>query len=346
MIAKQMNVITYLFGAGASKEALPLVHEIPNKIADVITILESPDYQLDSDSIISDGNKQSIKKGVAQSDLIEDLKWLRTESAKSASVDTLAKKYWLKNEYDNLRKLKLALSVFLNLQQSMSRFDRRYENFFASIVERRLILPSNLRLLTWNYDLQLEMAFADLRGIDNLSDIEDHLAVNKKFSDSGIQASSFNITKLNGSATILDGIMSRTFTFHSGLNQVFSLKLVNEVVERYARLKYNNQHHLSMSFAWEPDSSQPDNINQITKSAIETSKDSTVLVVIGYSFPFFNRTVDRQIIKAMSKLEKVYFQSPDADKIKERFLAIRDDLPNNNLLERFDVDQFVFPNEL
>ena len=50
-----MNLITYLFGAGASMEALPLVHEIPAKIGQMIAVLESPEFQLDKDSIISDG---------------------------------------------------------------------------------------------------------------------------------------------------------------------------------------------------------------------------------------------------------------------------------------------------
>ena len=46
----------------------------------------------------------------------------------------------------------------------------------------------------------------------------------------------------------------------------------------------------------------------------------------------------------MSNLKTVYFQAPDADKIKERFLSIRDDIKDLRL--RLDVDQFLIPDEL
>jgi len=70
------------------------------------------------------------------------------------------------------------------------------------------------------------------------------------------------------------------------------------------------------------------------------------LIVIGYSFPYFNREIDREIIANMNNLKKVYFQSLDAENLKERFLSIRDDLKDNQLLVRKDCGQFLLPNEL
>jgi len=70
------------------------------------------------------------------------------------------------------------------------------------------------------------------------------------------------------------------------------------------------------------------------------------LIVIGYSFPFFNREIDRKIIGNMEELEKVYFQAPDAETIKERFQAIRDDIDEKLLVTKKDIGQFLIPNEL
>ena len=97
----------------------------------------------------------------------------------------------------------------------------------------------------------------------------------------------------------------------------------------------------SISFAWEEENERSGIIQKARQDVSETN----ILVVIGYSFPFFNRIIDRDIIRGMNKLEKVYFQAPDANDIKERFLAIRDDIAPDKLLTRFDVKQFVFPNE-
>jgi len=75
-------------------------------------------------------------------------------------------------------------------------------------------------------------------------------------------------------------------------------------------------------------------------------KQTKTLVVIGYSFPYFNRKIDRYIIECMPFLEKIYFQAPDASNLKERFSAINNTFDSNDLLLRIDLDQFAFPNEL
>ncbi len=125
----------------------------------------------------------------------------------------------------------------------------------------------------------------------------------------------------------------------------YSSALIEIFLQHYASM-----HHVgktkerlipSLSFAWEDYSTGKVAI----KRAIESTSETEILVVIGYSFPFFNRFVDRDIIRSMNRLKKVYFQAPDAEVLKERFLAIRNDLKDENLIIRKDVHQFVFPIE-
>lgn len=56
--------------------------------------------------------------------------------------------------------------------------------------------------------------------------------------------------------------------------------------------------------------------------------------------------MDRKVIGSMKKLKSVYFQAPDANIIQERFEAILDNTAGIKLIQKFDVDQFVLPNEL
>jgi hypothetical protein len=42
---------------------------------------------------------------------------------------------------------------------------------------------------------------------------------------------------------------------------------------------------------------------------MEATDKTEVLVSVGYSFPFFNRDIDRRIIHNMGKLKKVYLQA-------------------------------------
>jgi hypothetical protein len=48
----------------------------------------------------------------------------------------------------------------------------------------------------------------------------------------------------------------------------------------------------------------------------------------------------------MTSLEKVYFQAPDSNNLKERFLSIREDIDDKKLVLRYDTEQFLLPNEL
>jgi hypothetical protein len=68
--------------------------------------------------------------------------------------------------------------------------------------------------------------------------------------------------------------------------------------------------------------------------------------VIGYSFPFFNREVDRRLIGEMPLLRKIYIQDKDTEAIAQRIKAFRNDYSNIEFVHFKNYSQFVLPNEL
>ena len=86
------------------------------------------------------------------------------------------------------------------------------------------------------------------------------------------------------------------------------------------------------------------------KSGFKYVYSNQTLVIIGYSFPYFNREVDRLILQNMNQLKNVYIQSlPDnAVEIAQRFQNLRTDfnIKSNNLKIITDVNQFYLPPEL
>jgi hypothetical protein len=56
-------------------------------------------------------------------------------------------------------------------------------------------------------------------------------------------------------------------------------------------------------FAWEP--------NDFMQDVATTVKDTRVLVLVGYSFPYFNRLVDQSIMRKMDGLQRIDIQDPD-----------------------------------
>ncbi len=108
--------------------------------------------------------------------VLEDLRWLIREAVHHETFDTLAKKYYLLNDYGSLKKLKTTLIVYFTLSQ-LCRLpifpgsglsgpiyplvDKRYDSFIAAIAEKnggKLQLSGNVKIITWNYDLQLELS--------------------------------------------------------------------------------------------------------------------------------------------------------------------------------------------
>ncbi len=74
--------------------------------------------------------------------------------------------------------------------------------------------------------------------------------------------------------------------------------------------------------------------------------DTSILVIIGYTFPFFNRAIDRKVIGAMTKLDRVYIQDIEPEKVRDTFFSIRSDLPENKIKLIKNCDQFFLPPEL
>src|SRR5579872_1888939 len=96
-----MRNVTYLLGAGASCKALPIVKDIPERLNKFKIQLETIAQTFGIDSSL----------------LAAAIGRLSKETAKHASVDTFAKKLFLQDNFKDLNKLKVILSMFLQYEQ-------------------------------------------------------------------------------------------------------------------------------------------------------------------------------------------------------------------------------------
>lgn len=348
-----MTKVTYYFGAGASAEALPVVNQIPQRIEKTINLLESDEYLLSQTDKFY-GLQINKTKNEIRLALIDDLKWLLEHSKNHASIDTFAKKLYITDEKQNLARLKASFSVYLIIEQAIEQVDNRYDSFFASILSRSATsLPSNLNILSWNYDFQFEKAYSAYSKQKDLKLNQKRLTVITKDSFSREQEEKikniedkFSIIKINGTSDLLKHDWRSSECFADELADNFSIPFFEILLKSYAVLRFSNNDYIrsGLSFAWESrinDETQLDIIEEAKKASL----NSEILVVIGYSFPYFNREVDRAIIRNMRNLKKVYFQDKYPSVLKERFLSIREDLSMDALLERCDIGQFLIPNE-
>lgn len=100
-----------------------------------------------------------------------------------------------------------------------------------------------------------------------------------------------------------------------------------------------------MQFAWESE-----NDPWKFKFIENMIKDTTIVVVIGYSFPFFNREVDKRIFGMLTpgKLRRIYFQDPvsDGSQLYNQF-NLRDKGHDLGMVVHIkDTDAFYVPFEM
>ena len=120
----------------------------------------------------------------------------------------------------------------------------------------------------------------------------------------------------------------------------FTVDTVLAVLDMFGKhLEDPSQYEPDINFAWEQSEIYIDRkVKPITSIA-------DILIVIGYSFPFFNRATDRRLLNQMKGLKKVYIQGPKQSHaaVRDRLLTLRNDLPEPTFVE--DIDRFYIPYE-
>jgi hypothetical protein len=340
-----MSKITYLFGAGASANVLPVVNNIHSRILELCKFLNI--YH----------NEQNLNFKA----LIKDLHWLEkiADPKENTTIDTYAKLLYLQSKNqeknDEYIKLRCVLSYYFILEQlKPQNIDKRYIDFWVSLlnpdyrtvydVNLKDTIPNNITLLSWNYDNQIELSFKEVTG-GKFSK-----SLTKRFDDPDTfkptQADDQKIHfQLNGHAGF-DTKHSYDLDFYSKQKLEDNL---SKVVDHHskmpaANLADNNNYnqYCMLSFAWFNFKNLAFNLAQ------QKTKDTEVLVIIGYSFPYFNRQIDRLLMGAenMPNLRKIYIQCKDDNKIiADRLQSIRD-TKNIEVIPISDANQFFIPPEL
>ena len=332
--------ITYLLGAGASFEALPLVEGMPKALDSFAKDFDPGKLKnLTPMTFFTDGNiaksflirlnsdkSQQERYFNLMNKFHKDILWLKTESGNHNSIDTFAKKLFLQRDYPSLKKLKLVLSCFFFYVQT-KKFDKRYDSFFASVLDDLANIPKYLKVLSWNYDSQLEFAFKRFSN-STMEATKRELNIYSKGNEKPdyFDLNKFSVFKVNGTTNAINYEILADF-------EIDDYNLVGDFLELYETstyIKFNSD----MSFAWENYNEESD----FYKNLKESVKETEILIVIGYSFPFFNRKIDKFILDSMPKLNKVYIQDPyNAKDIIEKM---------KELIPRHEITMAGISNEL
>ncbi|MBA3817104.1 MAG: hypothetical protein H0X29_11420 [Parachlamydiaceae bacterium] len=268
--------------------------------------------------------------------LAQKLRHLATQVEQHASVDTYAKKLTVtEGGIHGLWDFKMTLIAYFLYWQLANLPDKRYDFLIAGVMHlgtgaSYFSMPPNVDVITWNYDLQFEIAFAKYKKLKTIDAVIQEVNCFPRPGNFSIfnqpqvndpYAKKFSILKLNGTAglhydsTLINTNGELSYPLNNPINSDFifdgpqsGAELTNAILKHYQAMvsstapgsKYNNL----FSYAWESTSVVP------PRYIIKEPFDTEVLVIIGYSFPTFNRYVDRFLFENMPKLSKIYYQDP------------------------------------
>ena len=324
--------ITYLLGAGASANCLPVINELPIRLRHLRDELRANSVNFPED---------------IDENLLKCIDEILIDIESHTTIDTLAKKYYLTGKLEKLKRLKKVLITYFQYEQSFIEGiirkstlkevpDKRYDSFIATIIDnhiKNLSLPNNFKIITWNYDIQFELAYQEY-----LND-KTHLEIQKV-----IQAipstefisdeftpdiNKFMLIRLNGIAgcnkSLLDKGKALKFqdTFSRG-------KFLNAVKDFFLSLPEEDIKLLN--YSWEKNEEfelAHNKLIQIQEIAKKIMFETNILVIIGYSFPLFNRSVDKELVCSLqSHLVKNIYIQDTPERAKEMKDLIIDSFEN------------------
>ena len=339
-----MSKISYLLGAGASADVLPVVKNMPERIQEFIARISNSTWAMSTDEKFEgfdDDKKVGTIEEVRQ-EFIESLKWLYAESKNHASIDTFAKKLYIRREHENFLKLKAVLTGFFYMEQMYHTADKRYDTFIAALFDSKGQLPGNVRILSWNYDFQFELAMSLYLTYPFMSACREKL--NMFPSNECEDKECFTVFKLNGTTAVENRHIGSIYDPITDVHKKYDKDLLKEILNMYAVVSRNTAISL-LNFAWEVNAKGSTN-SIIHETALQHTMNTEVLVVVGYSFPYFNRERDKKIISNMSNLKRVYIQDPDSENRLKSFQAVYPDVNKLKFELINETEQFFIPYEL
>lgn len=365
----------YLFGAGASANAIPIMKNLRLRVIQLMDWIEKILNNKDFYKEIAKENIELINK------IREDFLWLTFESKHFDSFDTLAKKYSLLNNsngYFSLVRLKKILCVYFFFEQwvkipknrihdmEYNIVDLRYDSLIAALLENikgEIRIKNDVKFVTWNYDLQFEKTLIKYSHTNNFNSLKKDFFIipNKTTLHDRKTSYTFDnvasIVKLNGNAFLDENLNTTdsTSTLYDIKDEYDTFgEAVESLIKTYSKMFPKGEgSHESLkyfNYSWERNDKTKfayETINNTIEEAKRSFSTAHTIIIIGYSFPYVNREIDKEIL-SKSYPSKIIIQDLQPDIIFKRLLCvvntdIRQKLNNKSIEVVFEEASNYFP---
>jgi len=362
MIAPDGDRVVYWIGASASWNALPVVEEM------------APALEAQASYLQQGSGMPQCRHAIRQFGLKGYLTYLRRMASWSreyGTIDTYARSLFLLDRTKELAVLKLHIAMYFILEQVLpvkrigpsgaqqsgyrkrDRIDTRYMAWLALMMDKDSGINPRVNIISWTYDLQLEYALATFRGHDKLGQLHKDAQVRiypRPFAEETDYKMPPTLVRLNGvvghssmhgATKVLYGEMANdpneAEAFIISLFKSYNGYDIEDADFMYSMVE-------SLTFAWE-NNSMGKTARELGNMAMNKAK---VLVVIGYSFPSFNRTVDKELCRTfyMNGVPGKRVLQQNKSMSAETFMSMMGQTTSTPIVSvESNVDQFHVPSE-
>lgn len=310
--------ITYLFGAGASYYSMPLVENFGNRF-----------------KVFTDFLRNTVPN--AKNGFMAECEQFSQQVKNHLSFDTFFKKMFHLPENDDVQKFKVVLLIFFlyeglldisnnevfnNTEANKDKYgvkrgniDPRYEALVAGLLypsKDKFSLITKVNFLTWNYDVNLITAIKNFKS--SKVPFADFFKLYEESLNRFVFDEKLQLIHLNG--RVFHPQYSKTEVSNEYSLMVELTALINEYYNKESKVwDFSKQ----ISFSWE---TLDDTDLRFGKpvhiaEAIDAVRRSDIIVIIGYSFPLYNRLIDSAILNQSNLNGKtVFIQDPHAEELK------------------------------
>jgi hypothetical protein len=348
-MSEKKEELTYILGAGASFQSIPDVKTFNKRFDSFVKFLD------DSSKTIVQSYPESNNNNIGLKEALKVAKIIAAEFKSHQSFDTYFKKLFHTKNLDKLNLSRKIIHLYFLWEHiatipqikpesddvfwKQAIIDKRYDALIAGLLmpdKDTCNLFCKTNFITWNYDLNL------LESIKNYFYPEESF---REFLKTKIKVINEYEWSVDGKISIIN----MNGYFYSNLFDEMKFIVRNKgnellrtkVTKNYFDNNYSDNDAELIKFAWESE-------NQVSKVAAEKINNSKNIVVIGYTFPLYNRLIDYKYFERNILInKKLYIQDPDADNIAE---GLKDNF-NINLdpsrLKRIkNCDSFYVPSDI
>jgi hypothetical protein len=343
------NELTYILGAGASFQSIPVVKTFNKRL------LRFERFLKDQGQKVSGNNRAKYDNAA------EQISFLFNEFSSHQSFDTYFKKLFHLGDSDKINLGKRLLHLYflwehsnVSMKYNVSKqdpdqdgifykeslFDKRYDALIAGLLKPISGKPETLckvNFITWNYDINLlhsikNFFYPKLNYGDFLQKVKQNQFL---FSiDDRI-----NIINVNG------------YFYSSGFDKIPDLSNFNvaniideKVYNGYHEDKSIDEDAGRIRFAWELNNIDEQNLKELLISKISLTEN---LIIVGYNFPVYNRFIDFGYLTQEDIVdEKVVIQNPNSEVLRQDLIDIYRISEKSKIQTISNCDSFYLPSSV